>query len=180
MTYVHIILRYTSTPSHVFGDGFCYAYEIFAHSGGMYVGAFSLFTAIVKYWFIVYNAESKRVGEKKIKIIFTVAYCVIPIIMALMNSLSNGKNDQNMWVNRCWRKMPEQGDPDNTTSEGSNDFFCFNKEYDIADYVGTDASNFLIPILRGTCGSVKILYAVFFSNIAELIIYFLIFRSLNR
>ena len=180
MTYVHIILRYTSIPSRVFGDGFCYVYEIFAYSGGMYVGAFSLVAAIVKYWFIVYNAEAKRIGEQKIKTIFTAAYCIIPIIIALMNSLSNGTTDQNMWVNRCWRKRPEQDVKDNTTIEEDHDFFCYNKEYDLEDYVGTDASNFLIPILRGMCGSVKLLNAVFFSNIAELVLYFLIFRYLNR
>ena len=180
MTYIHIILRYTSTPAHVFGDGFCYAYEIFAHSGGMYVGAFSLFTAIVKYWFIVCNAKSKHVGETKIRNIFTICYCTIPIIMATMNSLSNGNTDPVMWVNLCWRKTPTENAKNNLTIVADDDFFCNNKKYEIEDYVGATFSEYLTPVLRGTCRSVKILYAIFFSNIVELVIYFLIFRYLNR
>ena len=179
MTYVHIILRYTSIPSQVFGDGFCYAYEIFAHSGGMYVGAFSLFTAIVKYWFIVYNAEIKRMGEKKIKTIFTMGYCIIPIIMATLNSISNGNTDQLLWVNLCWGKMPKDSSMNRNSSSVDNDeFLCSN--YEIENYVGAKFSEYLKPLLRGTCWSVKILYVLFFSNLVELVIYFLLFRYLNR
>lgn len=177
VVYVHIILRFTFTPSQVLGDGFCYGYELYSHAGNLYIGGFSLFTAITKYWFIVNNAKSKGVGEEDAKNIFTAAYCVLPIIMAAMNSMSNGKQDQMLWVNVCWRNLNEYNEQMKTSAF---DFFCMDKEYNITSYVGVNGNKYLTPLLRGTCGVVRILYLIFLSNILELLIYFMIFRYLNR
>ena len=178
--YVHVVLRYTSPPSQVFGDGFCYAYTIVAHSGGLYVGAFSLFTAIIKYWFIVNNANAIQFGEEKAKKLFAISYCIIPLILAAFNSISNGNVDQIIWVNYCWRPLPRFDTINSNVRESENDFFCADRQYDIEKYFGTTASNHFIPMLRVICGGVKIMYIVFFSNIAELVIYALIFKYLNR
>ena len=178
--YVHVVLRYTSPPSQVFGDGFCYVYAIAAHSGGLYVGAFSLFTAIIKYWFIVNNANAKQFGEEKAKKLFTMSYCIIPLVLAAFNAISNGNVDQIIWVNYCWRPLPRFNAMIRSGQESGNDLFCANRQYNIEKYFGRTASNYLIPMLRVICGGVKISYMVLFSNIGELVIYALIFKYLNR
>ena len=177
VVYVHIILRFLITPSKVLGDWFCYAYELYAHSGSLYIGGFSLFTALTKYWFIVNNVQAIGVGEENAKHIFTVSYSVTPLIMAAMNSMSNGKQDQMLWVNLCWMNLGEYNE---LTKKSDFDLFCIDKEYDITSYVGVEGNKYLTPIMRGTCGVVRILYLSFFSNILELAIYFMIFRYLNR
>ena len=179
-TYVHVILRYASPPAQVLGHGFCYVYAIFAHSGGLYVGAFSLFTALIKYWFIVNNAHAKGVGEEKAKNVFAISYCIIPLVLAAFNAISTGNVDQVIWVNYCWRPLPSFDTMNSSQHESKNDLFCADRQYDIEKYFGTTASNHFIPMLRLICGGVKLSYIVFFSNTAELAIYALIFKYLNR
>ena len=171
--FVHLILLYTSPPCMVFGDGFCYVYQIFAHSGSIYIGGFSMFCAVAKYWFIVHNVKSRQIGEERAITIFTLIYCTVPVSIATLNSLSHGNRDQMMWVNMCWGIKPSD-------VTGTFDFFCHEKEYDTAKYVGIDVSAFLIPLQRVICGGVNILYALIFTNIVEFIIYYRIFSYLNR
>ena len=143
------------------------------------MGAFSLFAAVVRYWFIVNNATAKNFGEEKASKIFAISYCVIPLIMAALNSISNGTIDQNMWVNQCWTNITTLDNPTDSESESGNGVFCNDRQYDIEKYVGKEASNLIVPIMRAICGSVQLLYLAFFSNIAELVIYGLIFKYLN-
>ena len=175
-TYVHIILRYTKPPCKVFSAGFCYVYQILAHSGSIYVGGFSLFCAVVKYVFIVHNAKSREIGEEKIKTFFTLSYCIVPVVMATLNSLSHGSRDQMMWVNLCWGIEPS----DMGGNDRNFDLFCIEKKYDTAQYVGIEAGAYLIPFQRVTCAGVNILYMLFLTNIVEFIVYARIFNYLNR
>ena len=177
-TYVDIILNITSPPCKILGDWFCHGYGIFAYAGAMYVGAFSLFTAAVKYWFIVNNANAKRFGEDRAINISLALYLTIPIVMAIFNSISTGSSDQNMWVNFCWKKIEEV--LHNETQPVKSDFFCNDRKYEIEKYVGSQASLYITPILRTICAGMKIIYLAFFSNSVEIIIYALIFRYLNR
>ena len=186
--YANVVLRYTSHPSYVFGDWFCYAYEIFMHSGSFVVGSFSLFAALTKYWFIVNNANAKRFGEERARTIFLILYLSVPVFIANLNSISNGDRDQIAWVNYCWRtkvkvEIIENTEPKENTEPiltTKSDFFCKNHQYEIEKYVGIAASSYIIPLLRVICVSLKPLYVVFLSNIAELIIYAFIFKYLNR
>ena len=42
--YLNIVLEYINPPSEMIGEWFCFAYEYFAHSTGLYLGTFSIFT----------------------------------------------------------------------------------------------------------------------------------------
>ena len=65
--YLNVVLQYIYPPSEIFGEWLCFVYEYFAHSTGLYLGTFSLFTAGMKYWFIVFNAKARLYGEEKVK-----------------------------------------------------------------------------------------------------------------
>ena len=182
--YVDVVLRYAYPPFQIFGNWFCHGYGIFAHSGGMYIGAFSFFAAVVKYWFIVHNVAAKQFGEGKARNMFTALYLTIPIVMAMLNSISTGNLDQNMWVNLCWglknRNVVDDISYKSVLDHLGSFFLCNDRRYEISQHVGVTASYYIIPILRFICVTTKILYLAFFSNLGELIIYILIFRYLNR
>ena len=183
-TYVDVVLRYAYPPFQIFGNWFCHGYGIFAHSGGMYIGAFSFFAAVVKYWFIVHNVAAKQFGEIKARNIFMVLYLTIPIFMAILNSISTGNLDQNMWVNLCWglknRNLVDDISYESVSDHLGSYFLCNDRRYEITKHVGIQASHYIIPILRFICVITKILYLAFFSNLGELLLYILIFRYLNR
>ena len=172
--YLNIILRYTYPPSEAIGEWFCFVYEYFAHTTGLYLGSFTLFTAGMKYWFIVDNAKAKSFGEEKAKSIFSMLHLGVPFTMAAFNSLSNGKRDQIYVVNICW------GDNSSGIPDPADDIICSNRQYEIANYLGESAEPYVEPILRITCGSITVLYIMICSNVGELILYGLMFKYLNR
>ena len=181
-TYLNVILQYINPPSEILGEWFCFAYEYFAHSTGLYLGSFSIFTALMKYWFIVHNAKARVYGEEKAKRLFLGLHLALPIIMAAMNSISNGNMDQIYVVNICWKHSPLEFNYNNTSEETSltDRFLCLDRSYDIENYIGETAAGYLEPILRISCGSISVFYILFCSNMGELIIYWLIFKYLNK
>ena len=180
-TYLNIVLQYINPPSEIFGEWFCFAYEYFAHSTGLYLGTFSIFTAGMKYWFIVHNAKARVYGEEKAKRLFLVLHIALPVIMAAMNSISNGNKDQIYVVNICWKQFPEALNNYTTKDRSLTDrFLCLDRTYNIEPYIGESATIYLEPFLRIICGSISVFYILFCSNMGELIIYWLIFKYLNR
>ena len=63
--YLNIVLQYTFPPSEIIGEWFCFAYEYYVHVVCIYLATFSLFTALMKYWFIVENARATNYGVEK-------------------------------------------------------------------------------------------------------------------
>ena len=181
--YLNIVLQHTHPPSEAFGEWFCFAYEYFAHATGIYLGAFSLFTAMMKYWFIVDNARSKSFGEEKGRNIFLILHLTIPLMIAALNSISNGQKDHIYVVNICWGhpiSKNEVGNSNATEDYESMDMLCSNRQYQTRYYLGETTSEYLDPLLRLVCGSINMFYFLFCSNMCELILYALVYRYLNR
>ena len=183
--YINILLNYTYPPSEFVGEWFCFLYEYFAHSSGLYLGAFSLFTAGMRYWFIVENAKAKSFGEEKATTVFLTSHMALPIIMAALNSLSNGDRDHIYVVNLCWAQPPEplvnvNNSTEDVVGDDTVSFLCFNRRYEIAEYLGENASYYLEPMLRIICGSISVFYMLFCSNMGELLLYARMFRYLNK
>ena len=183
--YINILLNYQHQPSKIIGDWFCFSYEYFAHSTGLYLGAFSLFTAGMRYWFIVKNAKAKAFGEKKARGVFFGMHLALPIIMAALNSISNGNRDHIYVVNLCWAEHSETSMNVSTSAadvvhDDAASFLCSNRRYEIAEYLGENSSYYLEPMLRIICGSISVFYILFCSNMGEFLLYALIFRYLNK
>ena len=181
--YLNIVLQYTHPPSEAFGEWFCFAYEYFAHATGIYLGAFSLFTAMMKCWFIVDNARSKSFGEEKGRTIFLILHLTIPLMISALNSISNGQKDHIYVVNICWgHPLPKNEVRNSNTTEDyeSMDMLCSNRQYQTRYYLGESASYYIDPVLRIMCGSIHMFYLLFCSNMCELLLYGLVYRYLNR
>ena len=181
--YLNILLPYAYPPSEIVGEWFCFAYEYFAHAAGIYLGAFSLFTAAIKCWFIVDNARAKGFGEEKIRAIFLVLHLMIPIIISALNSISNGTKDHIYVVNICWSQSETSNKIHNNSLSDVNesmDMLCSNRQYQTRYYLGESASYYIDPVLRIMCGSIHMFYLLFCSNMCELLLYGLVYRYLNR
>ena len=180
VAYADLLLQVESPPSHFIGDYFCHFYEIFAHVCGLYVGSFSLFAAVFKYLFIVKSAAMKSYGEERIAFISMICYLLIPIIIAILNSFSNGDHDLLLWVNYCWGNNQSFQNIKNNDYEEVNYLSCANNQYMEVKQVGIVPSHFIISVVRTLCSSIKIMYLILFSNVPEIIFYSGIIRYLNR
>ena len=182
-TYLNIIIRYTYPPSEFFGEWFCFTFEFFVHASFTYIATFSMFTAMMKYWFIVENAKAKSFGEEKGKTAFLILHLIIPVTIAALNSISNGEKDRDYLVNICWSESISNSKTTNSSvfdEYGGMDILCSNRRYQTGYYLGETASYFLDPLLRMICGSLGIFQALFCSNLCELILYAFLYKYLNR
>ena len=182
-TYLNIILQYSYPPSEIFGEWFCFAHEYFVHVTTIYFASFSLFTALMKYWFIVENTRAKHFGLEKGRATFLILYLTIPIIISALNLISNGEESRSYLVDICWSQIISTFDTINGNTShdhGSTDILCSNRRYQTSYYLGETASEYLDPSFRVICGSISIFQALFCSNISELMVYTLVYRYLNR
>ena len=182
-TYLNIILQYTYPPSEIFGEWFCFAHEYFVHVTTIYFASFSLFTALMKYWFIVENTRAKNFGLKKGRATFLILHLTIPIIISALISISNGEESRIYLVNICWSQPISTFDTINRNishENGAKNILCSNRRYQTSYYLGETASEYLDPLFRVICGSISIFQALFCSNISELVVYTLVYRYLNR
>ena len=182
-TYLNIILQYTYPPSEIFGEWFCFANEYFAHVSTIYTASFSLFTALMKYWFIVENTRAKNFGLEKGRATFLFFYLTIPIIISALILITNGEESRIYLVNICWSQPISTFDSINRNishEHGATDILCSNRRYQTSNYLGETANIYLDSSFRVICGSMSILQALFCSNISELSVYTLVYRYLNR
>ena len=142
-----------------------------------------MFTAMMKYWFIVENAKAKSFGEEKGKTAFLILHLIIPVTIAALNSISNGGKDIHYLVNICWSESISNSETSNSSvldEYGVMDVLCYNRNYQTSYYLGERASYYLDPLFRVICGSLCIFQALFCSNLCELILYALLYKYLNR
>ena len=179
--YINVLTFFVDPPSIWIGPWFCIIFELFGHVDIVYIGGFSLWAAVIKYWFIVHNKKATHFGEAKAKRILFVIHILIPILFGFLNSLSNGRKDQVFWVDHCWGQ-DKYSKVDNSGSEKNalGELLCANRNYTFPNYFGEKVAVAVTQILRMTCGSLKLFYLIFLSNMIEFILYYLIFRYLNR
>ena len=181
--YGNILLPYNYPNSETLGEWFCYVNQYICHAGIMYLGAFTLVTAAMKYWFIVHNVSAKRFGEERVKHIVLNLHLAVPITIAALHVISVGNADPVSGLNRCWRVETSPSSNHSTASlstESSTDIFCHNRQYQVAHYFGDKAALVVTPILRTICVGVNGFYILTTCNMIELIFYFLLLRRLDR
>lgn len=178
--YFDIMTRFLHTPTIFRGFWFCFIFEIFTHVSTVYTGGFSVYVASLKYWRIVHNSHATRIGEEQARKICFILHLVLPILVSILNSISNGKIDQLFSVDHCWSIKEAYEMTGTTPSDKIQNLFCVNRHYELEKYFSPSVGKNIARILRGLCGSVKIFYLLLLSNLVELVIYILIFKYLNR
>ena len=179
--YGNIFLTYNYPNSENLGAWFCFTNEYVCHLTIMYLGAFTLFTAAMKYIFIVHNDKAERFGVERIKSKVLILHVVVPITMSALHVISTGNMDPMNGINRCWGN--EASDTKNATVVGthsSTDIFCQDRKYEVSEYVGEQLAEYIEPLLRTMCIGVSSFYIFTTCNMMELVLYFLLFKRLDR
>ena len=180
--YGNIFLTYNYPNSENLGAWFCFTNQYVCHLTIMYLGAFTLFTASMKYSFIVHNDKAERFGVERIKSKVLILHVVVPITMSALHVISQGNMDPMIGINRCWGN--EGSGTNNVTLFGSThsstDIFCQDRKYEVSEYVGEQLAEYIEPLLRTMCIGVSSFYIFTTCNMMELVLYFLLFRRLDR
>ena len=173
--YTFGIIPHMYPPVETIGPWFCFSIEYIFHYFIMYTGIFSLMVAVMKYLWIVHNDKMKLFGEAKAISLFLILHFAIPMVVSAVNLVSNGDKDHFHAVDQCWGNTEEAENDEN----GVLEYFCYYRRYEIKQYIGENAGNFLEPVLRATCGFVKIFYLLSLSNTIEFVVYFYLWKHLN-
>jgi hypothetical protein len=119
--------------------------------------------------------------KERQKTVFLVLHLVIPTIVSVLNWLIIGDRDDTFWVNHCWGHNDIEATVNETTILNQiAEKMCYNSEYPVEQNLGTTAASIIEPLLRIACGGIGIFYLVYMSNLVEIILYFVIFRHVNR
>ena len=179
--YFHVVLRYANPPFTVLGDWFCVLFQMFTGASGLYLSGLSLFTAIIKYKSLMNRNTLEGFEKENAHTMVFVSHLLIPGMLSFFYTISHGKNEPNFMMDSCWSTVPESKITDyNILQRFGATTFCYNREYDINEYFSENAVSVIVPILRCVCGTVKTLFFLLCSNIAELVMYTLLFRYINR
>ena len=173
--YTHIIIPHMYPPAETIGSWFCFSIEYIYHYFVMYGVIFSLLVGVMKYLWIVHNDKMIRVGETKAISLLLMSHFAIPLVLSFVNLVSNGNKDHVNVVDQCWGNTEQTENDEN----GVLDYFCYYRRYQIKEYIGENAGNFFEPVLRVTCGCMKIFYFLSISNIIEFVVYFYLWKHLN-
>ena len=166
--------------SRIFGTWYCYSIEVAFHICGMYIGTLSLLVAGLRYFFIVHHERNHRIGREKKVAKFVVLYIATIFSTSIVNSLSNGKMDQTFWENQCWGHKNEIQTVESGFLNSIPNVLCYNREYEIKDYIGASLSYYFEPMLRFTCGISTLFCLLVLSNGIELILYLTTLKHMDR
>ena len=92
--YVNVLTRYNRVPEILSGGWFCGIFDLAVTYSMLFIGQFSFYTAVLRYWRIVYRPNASEFEERKFKKIIVILHLVIPALLSLLNAISNGKIDQ--------------------------------------------------------------------------------------
>ena len=178
--YFNILTRYERVPTVLSGHWFCGTFELVVHYSMPYIGGFSLYIAIIRYWRIVHSPYASEFEVARVRKLLWIIHLVIPGIISLFNAISNGKIDQIFLVDHCWSFQSVIENLSILKSEKLKDFFCLNREYEVAMHLERDEKTLITSSIRVLCGGLKIFHLILLSNAIELILYGLIMKYLNR
>ena len=178
--YYNVLTRYERTPEFLRGHWFCVTFELYVHHTTLYMGCFSLFIAMMRYWRIVHNQNASEIVEAKVRNIIFIIHLVCPVVLSVLNSWSNGRIDQLFIVDHCWSFDSVTESLSVLNSEKLKDFFCTSRQYEATNYFEERHKKTITLILQMICGSLKIAYILVLSNVVEFILYFQIYGFLNR
>ena len=149
---------------------FCYMSQYICQLSFLYLAAFSLSIAIMRYIFIVHYDKAIAIGMDKLKHRFLVLHSIMPIMIAALHVVSTGNVDPMMTVNKCWKQE----------TQNSPDILCRDRKYEVGQYLGEELGHYKELMLRPLCVGVSGLYILSTCNVAEIVFYLAIYRFLKR
>ena len=162
----------TADPAkEIYGAWFCHIYSIIGYVWLFNVWIFSLLVAILRYLYVVHYARILQYGLTRVANIFRILFWAVPTSLMILHISLRAGHDPTPWISHCY------GWPLGSSSSRSWWYkverqFCIYNEYGFTNRYAEYGLRTLCALNVGVC-------IFLFSNVAEAVIYYGIYRHLK-
>ena len=161
----------------VTGEWFCTATWFLVYYLQFVISSHSLIAASMRYCFIVHTEKVEKYGTQKAKKLFLLLYICIPVFMTFWTANNGKETDLMSFFNKCYGKHHKVFLIDTSTLNVLKRSFCGVQD------VLEDSSFYervVIVLKKLSCIASTTSTLIMGSNLTEGIIYFQLFRYMNR
>ena len=161
----------------VTGEWFCTATWFVAYYLQFVISSHSLIAASMRYCFIVHTEKVEKYGTQKAKKLFLLLYICIPVFMTVWTANNGKETDLMSFFNKCYGKHHKVFLIETSTLNVLKRSFC-----GVQDVLEDSSFNerVVIVLKRLSCIASTTSTLIMGSNLTEGIIYFKLFRYMNR
>ena len=159
------------------GEWFCTATWFVVYYLQFVISSHSLIAASMRYCFIVHTEKVEKYGTQKAKKLFLLLYICIPVFMTFWMANNGKEMDVLSFFNKCYGKHHKAFLIDTSTLNVLKRSFCGVQ--DVLDD-STFYERVVIVLKRLSCIASTTSMLIMGSNLTEGIIYFKLFRYMNR
>ena len=161
----------------IIGEWFCTTTWFLAYYLQFVVSSHSLIAASMRYCFIVHTEKVEKYGMEKAKKLFLLLYISIPVLMTLWMANNGKEMDVMSFFNKCYGKHHKVFLIDTSTLNVLKRSFCGVQDaLDDSSFYG----RVVIVLQRLSCIASTTSMLIMGSNLTEGILYFQLFRYMNR
>ena len=136
----------------------------------------SFLVALMRYFFIVHDKKVEAYGKDSAKKWFFLLSIIIPTVLTIWGILENAELDATSFINKCYGKHHKKFLLETSTLHTIKRNFC---EFETFEGDGPFGKIFA-TLKRITCITKTIFFLVMGFNFTEAIVYYKIFRHINR
>ena len=160
----------------VVGEWYCYLGSFLFYFLGNIIISHSFISAFTRYFFILHQDKVNLYGKQEVKRFFLLLSVLIPLFVALWESLEGSELDSMSFINKCHGKYHNVFLIDSSTINTAKRNFCafeFN-------HSGGTWSKILAQIRQILCISNQLIQLILGLNVVEGFLYYKILSHINR
>ena len=160
----------------VVGEWYCYLGSFLFYFLGNIIISHSFISAFTRYFFILHQDKVNLYGKQEVKRFFLLLSVLIPLFVALWESLKGSELDSMSFINKCHGKYHNVFLIDSSTINTAKRNFCafeFN-------HSGGTWSKILAQIRQILCISNQLIQLILGLNVVEGFLYYKILSHINR
>ena len=160
----------------VVGEWYCYLGSFLFYFLGNIIISHSFISAFTRYFFILHQDKVNLYGKQEVKRFFLLLSVLIPLFVALWESLKGSELDSMSFINKCHGKYHNVFLIDSSTMNTAKRNFCafeFN-------HSGGTWSKILAQIRQILCISNQLIQLILGLNVVEGFLYYKILSHINR
>ena len=160
----------------VVGEWYCYLGSFLFYFLGNIIISHSFISAFTRYFFILHQDKVNLYGKQEVKRFFLLLSVLIPLFVALWESLKGSELDSMSFINKCHGKYHNVFLIDSSTINTAKRNFCafeFN-------HSGGTWSRILAQIRQILCISNQLIQLILGLNVVEGFLYYKILSHINR
>ena len=158
------------------GEWYCYLGSFVFYLLGNIIISHSFISALIRYFFILHQDKVNLYGKQEVKRFFLLLSILLPLLVALWESLDGPELNSMSFVNKCHGKHHQVFLIDSSTMNVAKRNFCafqFN-------HSGGTWSKILTQIRQILCFANTVIQLVLGLNVAEGFLYYNILSHINR